>query len=204
MIRLYHAAFSTNSERVRLALAYKGLEAESVLIEYSDRTLVQQVSGQGLVPVLEEDGVVVHDSHAILRHLEERHPDAPLFPPGPAQQAELDVFLEWFDHVWKIAPNAIEAELGNTPPDAGRIEELSGDMQRHLDLFEQLLTGRDHLLGDSLTAADLVAFPFLKYARPDEAEDDELFHVVLDEHQSLGGRPRLAAWIERVDALPRA
>ena len=103
-----------------MALAYKGLEAESVLIEYSDRTLVQQVSGQGLVPVLEEDGVVVHDSHAILRHLEERHPDAPLFPPGPAQQAELDVFLEWFDHVWKIAPKAIEAELGNTPPDAGR------------------------------------------------------------------------------------
>ncbi len=101
-------------------------------------------------------------------------------------------------------PKAIEAELGNTPPDAGRIEELSGDMQRHLDLFEQLLTGRDHLLGDSLTAADLVAFPFLKYARPDEAEDEELFHVVLDEHQSLGGRPRLAAWIERVDALPRA
>lgn len=204
MIRLYHAEFSTNSERVQLALALKGLTAEPVAIDYSDRRLVEEVSGQGLVPVLEEDGVVVHDSHAILRHLDEHHPDPPLFGRDPAEHAQVDVLIEWFDQVWKVAPNAIEAELAKTPPDSARIEELSERMQLHLDLAEGLLTGRDYLVGRSLTAADLVAFPFLKYARPDEATDDELFHRVLDEHQSLDGRPRLAAWIERLDSLPRS
>ena len=63
---------------------------------------------------------------------------------------------------------------------------------------------RFHLLGDRFCAADCVAFPFLKYAAGRDPADDELFHRVLDEHQSLDGRPRLAAWIERVDARPRA
>ena len=45
MIRLYRAPWSTNVERVTLALAHKGLEAESVWIEYSDRREVARVSG---------------------------------------------------------------------------------------------------------------------------------------------------------------
>jgi len=59
-------------------------------------------------------------------------------------------------------------------------------------------------VGDELAAADCAAFPFLKYARWRDPSDDELFHCILDEHQSAEGRPNLAAWIQRVDALPRA
>ena len=70
-------------------------------------------------------------------------------------------------------------------------------MAAHLDLFESLLDGRDFLLG-GFSAADCAAYPFLKYAGGREAADDEAFHVILDEHQSVQGRPRLAAWIDRV------
>ena len=38
MIRLYRERFSTNAERVALALAHKGLEVDSVWIEYEDRS----------------------------------------------------------------------------------------------------------------------------------------------------------------------
>jgi glutathione S-transferase len=55
-----------------------------------------------------------------------------------------------------------------------------------------------------VTAADFVAFPFLKYAAGRDPADDEPFHRVLDDRQSLEGRPGLAAWVERVGALPRA
>jgi glutathione S-transferase len=100
-IRPYRAPFSTNVERVATALAHKRFEVESVVIEYSDRSKVIEVSWQGLVPVIvDEDGIrgrVVNDSHAILRYLEERDPDPPLFPRDSARRAELDVFLEWFD-----------------------------------------------------------------------------------------------------------
>ena len=108
MIRLYRAPWSTNCERVALALARKDLEVESVLIDYSDRSPVERVSGQPLVPVIVDGDQVVFDSIAILRHLDERYPD-----------------------------------------------------------------------------------------------DDELFHRILDEYQDVAGRPRLEAWIDRVDALPR-
>src|SRR5688572_25829892 len=111
MLRLYRAPFSTNVERVTLALAHKGLEVESVVISYSDRSPVLEVSGQPLVPVLVDGDEVIPDSVRILRHLEERWPDPPLFPRDPARRAELDVFLEWFNEVWKLAPNGIEEEL---------------------------------------------------------------------------------------------
>jgi glutathione S-transferase len=205
MLRLYRARFSTNVERVALALAHKGLEVESVVITYGDRSPVVEVSGQGLVPVLVDGDEVIPDSVRILRHLESSWPDPPLFPRDPARRAELDVFLDWFNRVWKLPPNAIEAELESEAPDDRRIEEHSVATRSSLDVFEDLLDGRDHLFGDAFSAADCAAFPFLKYARLRDPEDDELFHRILEEQLALGGGyPRLAAWIERVDARPRA
>ncbi|HEX8066124.1 MAG TPA: glutathione S-transferase family protein [Thermoleophilaceae bacterium] len=204
MVRLYRARFSTNCERVALALAFKGLEADSVWIEYSDRSAVERVSGQGLVPVIEDGDRVVVDSTEILRHLEVRAPDPPLFPRDEARRAETDLFVDWFNQVWKRWPNAIEAELGEDEPDRAAIAAHSSAMAVALDRFEAMLAGRDHLMGDELSAADCVAFPFLKYALRRDPADDELFHRILDEHQSVSGRPRLAAWIERVDERPRA
>jgi glutathione S-transferase len=204
VIRLYRAPFSTNVDRVAIALALKGLETESVVISYEDRSPVVEVSGQGLVPVIVDDGEVIADSTRILRHLDERYPDPRLFPADPARRAEVDIFLEWFNEVWKAAPNGIEEELEKPEPDRERVEELTGQMRAWLGLFEGLLQDRDYLFGE-LSAADLAAIPFFKYARARDPADDELFHRILEEHQQLGGDyPRLAAWIERVDALPRA
>jgi glutathione S-transferase len=143
MLRLFRAPFSTNVERVALALAHKGLEVESVEISYSDRSPVIEVSGQPLVPVLVDGDEVISDSTRILRHLEASWPDPPLFPRDPARRAELDVFLEWFNEVWKLPPNAIEAELERDQPDHDRIAALSARMRGSLDLFEDMLDGRD-------------------------------------------------------------
>jgi glutathione S-transferase len=204
MLRLYCAPWSTNVERVALALAHKGLEAERVWIDYADRSPVQAVSGQPLVPVLEHDGAVVADSLRILRHLEAAFPQAPLFPADPVESARLDVFLEWFDGVWKGPPNAIAAERERERPDPGVVVVASHRLRGWLDLFERMLAGGDHLLG-AFGAADCAAFPFLKFAAGRDPADDEPFHRVLERELALGGGfPRLAAWIERVDARPRA
>jgi glutathione S-transferase len=192
-MQLYRARYSTNVERVALALAHKDLTAEPVWIDYADRSPVEEVSGQPLVPVLvDDDGTVVADSVAIMRHLDERHPQAPLFGPP-----EVDLFVEWFNEVWKVPPNAIEAST-----DGDLIARLSARMDGWLDLFERLLADRDFLVAPELTAADFVAYPFLKYAAGRDPEDDELFHRILDEHQSVEDRPRLAGWIARLGALP--
>ncbi|MBN1530913.1 MAG: glutathione S-transferase family protein [Thermoleophilaceae bacterium] len=200
MPTLYRAHFSTNAERVALALAHKGVEVDSVVIEYSDRTPVLEASGQPLVPVLvEDDGTVVADSRRILRHLEATRPDPPLFPSEPSHRAGLDVFFEWFDEVWKGPPNAIADGASSE----AEIAALSARMDGWQDVFEGLLGGSDHLLGE-FSAADCLAFPFLKYGALTESPDDDGFHHALVDHLSLAGRPRLADWIERMDERPRA
>jgi glutathione S-transferase len=203
---LYRARFSTNVERVALALAFKGLEAESVWIEYSDRSPVEEVSRQGLVPVLVDvdDDLAVHDSPAILEWLDATYPDPPLYPADDARRTEMELFIDWFNLVWKTWPNGIEAELGKAEPDDVVIGSYSHEMHVALDNFETLLSARDHLMGDDFSAADCIVFPFVRYALRREPEDDELFHRILDEHQSVEGRPRLRDWIDRVDERPRA
>jgi glutathione S-transferase len=204
VIRLYRAEFSTNVERVALALAHKGLEAESVWISYEDRGEVERVSGQGLVPVIVDDGTVVADSMAIVEYLDARYPQAPLLPAGEARRAEVLVFADWFNRVWKGPPNEIEALLGAPVPDAGRIAALAAEMARALDRFEAMLAGRGYLMGDEFSAADCCAYPFLKYALSRHVDDDELFHRILDEYQELGDdHPRLEAWIRRVGERPQ-
>ena len=131
MIRLYRAPFSTNAERVALALAHKGLEVESVWISYEDRSPVERVSGQSFVPVVEfDDGAVVFDSMQIVRVLEERFPAAPLYPASFAGRARVIRFIDWFNDVWKVAPNAIEAEISAAAPDFARVEALATRWRR--------------------------------------------------------------------------
>ena len=204
-LRLYRFPFSTNVERVALALAHKGLEVESVWVDPADRSEVVRISGQELVPVLVDGDQVVADSTAILEHLEERFPERPLYPADPARRAELRLFVDWFNQVWKRPPNLIVDEEAKAEPDRARIAELEGLIKGALPLFEELLAGRDFLFGHELSAADVAAFPFLKYALLWEEGDPDRFHEVLRDTQRLDGRfPRLEAWIRRIDALPRA
>ena len=204
-LRVYRIPFSTNVERVALAAGHKGVEVEWVDVDPADRSPVEAVSGQSLVPVLVDGGEVITDSPAIVALLEKRFPDPPLYPADEARRAEVEIFVEWFNRVWKRPPNAIADELGQAEPDFARVAELSAELRAALDRFEALLAGRDYLFGE-FGAADCTAFPFLKYAvfglPPD---DDELFHRVLVDHMPLGERyPRLMAWARRVDERPRA
>jgi glutathione S-transferase len=204
VLSVYRIPFSTNVERVSLALAHKGLEVEWEDVDAADRSPVERVSGQPLVPVLVHDGRVVADSTVILRYLEDLQPEPPLFPRDEARRAELEVFLDWFNRIWKRPPNEIEAERAKAAPDAKRIDEHGRELTGSLELFEAMLAGRDYLFGE-FSAADCAAFPFLKYGLIFDEADTEEFHLILSEYLALNGRyPRLEAWIGRVDAHPRA
>ncbi len=207
MLTLYRVKLSTNVERVALALAHKGLKAESITVPYEDRTEIVKLSGQDLVPVLVDDGRVVIDSMEIVSYLEGKFPGtSPLYPKDPARRAECLVFIDWFNRVWKRPPNDIESELSKPEGrrDMRRVERLGRAMQGYLDWFEQMLSGRDHLMGE-FSAADIAAFPFLKYATLHDPDDPYLFHRILVGYQKPGStHPRLVSWIASMDGRPRA
>jgi glutathione S-transferase len=204
-LRLYRVPFSTNVERVALAAAHKEVELDYVDVPYDDRAEIVRVSGQELVPVLVDGDRVITDSPVILDYLEERFPEPPLYPADPSRRAEVRVFVDWFNRAWKRPPNLIAAEEEKAEPDKEKIAALQRQITGALPLFEDLLAGRDYLLGDELGMADVVAFPFLKYATVWDEGDEHRFHEILRDAMPLDGRcPRLDAWIARMNALPRA
>jgi glutathione S-transferase len=206
-VRIWRIPLSTNVERVALALGHKGRAAEWVDVDPADRSSVVEISGQGRVPVLEDDdGSVITGSTAILEHLERRFPEPRLFPDEPLG-AEVRLFVDRFERAWKSVAGAIEEELvDHAPePDQQRLAHPAARLVVALDLLEGLLTDRTFLLSERLTAADCIAFPFIKYAAPGvQTHDEKLFHQILLDYQPLAQHHvRLREWIARVDALPR-
>jgi glutathione S-transferase len=195
-LRVWRVPYSTNVERVSIALAHKGLKAEWVEVPYDDRTKIRGVSGQELVPVLQHDGRVIVDSPVILRYLEELQPEPPLWPREPSRRAEADVFVDWFNRLWKRPPNLIADDKVDQDTYGPRITDS-------LDLFEALLDRRDYLLGGELGIADVIAYPFLKYAVIWEDGDEHVFHRILRRWLRTEDHPRVEAWIRRMHALPR-
>lgn len=86
MLRLYSYWRSSAAYRVRIALNLKDLSYELLPVHLVRDGGEQRRPGylalnpQGLVPVLEHDGVVLSQSLAIIEYLEEVFPDVPLLP----------------------------------------------------------------------------------------------------------------------------
>jgi glutathione S-transferase len=199
LIRVYRIPFSTNVERVALAAGHKGISVEWVDVDPDDRSPVEAVSRQELVPVLVHGDEVVADSPKILDWLEARVPEPPLYPREPARRAEATLFVDWFNLVWKRPPNEL-----CVVEDESRRAALESWIRSSAAVFEDLLDGRAYLLGE-FGIADVIAFPFLKYAVFGLPEgDDELFHRILVDNLPLRDGSPLRAWAERVDARPRA
>ena len=106
-MKLIQIPFSHNCVKVRVALAHKGLAHEVENIAPTDRRGVFRASGQGLVPVLVDDGVTLADSTAILLHLEERYPTPPLLPAEPARRIECLLLEDWADRAFMAASRRI-------------------------------------------------------------------------------------------------
>lgn len=196
-LRVHAIPYSTNVERVTLAAAIKGLEVDLIEHDPADRDALVALSGQQLVPVAEFGGEVVADSIAILRRLEATYPEPALWPADPAARAEAEIFIEWFNEVWKRAPNALDAD--GPPPDGVRHTAAT---RASVGLFEAMLGARRWLVGESAGIADVCAYPFLRYAVDKPADDDdERFHAILHELLAPGSHPRLDDWVARVRRL---
>jgi glutathione S-transferase len=194
-VKVYSVPFSTNCERIALAAGHKTVELAWVEVPYDDRAEIERVSGQTLTPVLVDGETVLHDSPVILRWLDERFPEPPLWPADEARRAEVDVFCDWFNRLWKRPPNLIAA---------GRDAAKCGPrITASLDLFESLLVGRDYLFGE-FCVADITAYPFLKYAVLWDEGDEHEFHRILQQWLPIEGHPRVEAWIHRVRDHPRS
>ncbi|MGH7907159.1 MAG: glutathione S-transferase family protein [Candidatus Binataceae bacterium] len=80
--RLYQFISSSFCAKVRKILAYKGVDFETVEVDYVERKELVMASGQLMVPALTLDsGETIVDSHTIAMRLEELYPEPTILPP---------------------------------------------------------------------------------------------------------------------------
>jgi glutathione S-transferase len=80
-MRLYQFATSPFCAKVRKILDFKGIDYETVEVDYVERKELVMATGQMMVPALTlDDGEPLVDSERIAVALEERHPEPTLFP----------------------------------------------------------------------------------------------------------------------------
>jgi maleylacetoacetate isomerase/maleylpyruvate isomerase len=92
-MKLYTFFRSSAAFRVRIALNLKGLTYESIPKAFAKNEHrapeYLSLNPQGLIPALEDDGVVLSQSLAIVEYLEEKHPTPPLLPNGAVARAQV-------------------------------------------------------------------------------------------------------------------
>ncbi|MEJ0037101.1 MAG: maleylacetoacetate isomerase [Gammaproteobacteria bacterium] len=92
-MKLYTYYRSTAAFRVRIALNIKGAPYESIALHLRQgehqTSEYRAVNPQGLIPALDDDGVVISQSVAIIEYLEEKFPQPPLLPKALADRAHV-------------------------------------------------------------------------------------------------------------------
>ena len=172
-LTLYDAARCPYCARVRIALAEKGVEFETVEINLSDRPAwLYEKNPTGRVPVLEEDGRPLPESAVINEFLDERYPEPPLLPADPADRAAVRL-LAFRD-----------AELTN-PYYAFRRGEGFEEFDAALRKLDASLATRPYLAGADYSLADIALVPWILRAR-------DMLDVDFEPY------PALAAWLERL------
>lgn len=97
-MKLYDAPRCPFCARVRIALAEKGLEYETVLIDLSNRPAwLYELNPLGKVPVLDDDGFILPESGVIMEYLDDRYPGAPLLPSDARERAAARLAVDRFD-----------------------------------------------------------------------------------------------------------
>jgi len=107
MIELYHLPKSICSQKVRLALAEKGLDWTGHVVDLGRFAHLEPgylaLNPNGVVPTLVHDGVAIIESTVICEYLDEVFPDPPLSPADPVGRARMRAWLRFIDEVPSMA-----------------------------------------------------------------------------------------------------
>jgi glutathione S-transferase len=196
-MRLYHHPMSLNARRAVMTALHLGAKVELVFVDLAKGAQRQpdflRLNPNGRVPVLDDDGFVLTESHAIMQYLAERTAGQTLYPAEVRARADVNRWLFWNAHHFTPAvsilnwENVVKPMIGRGDPDpreVARGEALVTDTARVLDAH---LAGKQWVVEDKLTLADLAL------ATPLAALEKAKLPVA--------GLRNLAAWFKRVQEL---
>jgi glutathione S-transferase len=188
VITLYDADRCPFCARVRIVLAEKGIEYETVEVDLDDRpSWIYEKNPLGKVPVLEEDAFVLPESAVINEYLEERYPEPALWPADPGERSLGRLLVFRFD------------ELSRPYYALRRGEDGAADrFGAALGRLDAVLQEQPYLSGREFGLADAAYLPWIVRARDRLDFDLRPFAALLDWLDRLTARPSIAAEIDLV------
>lgn len=190
-LTLYRHALSGHSHRVHLALSLMGLPYELVdvdLMKGAHKTPeFLRMNPFGQVPVLDDDGVIVTDSNAILIYLATKFDRSGRWlPADPRGLAAVQAWLSVA--AGQIAHGPAAARLVTVFGAKLDASDAIARSHRLLEVMDGVLAERAFLAGDAVTVADIAAYSYVA-AAPEGNVD-------------LVPYPEVRRWLARIEALP--
>jgi glutathione S-transferase len=135
-------------ERINIGGTFKGDNTENYLA----------MNPNGLIPVINDGGFILYESHAIVRYLCRNHSMGNLYPDGSQQLAMADQWMEWhkFHVMMNIMPvflNLVRTTKENCDMDL--VEQKSKIAGQQLQVLDKHLEDRPYILGDAFSMADI-------------------------------------------------
>ena len=169
MIKLYHAQL-TRSIRIVWLLEELGIPYELATVAFKPpRHSFEQNTPSGKFPVIEDGELVMFESGAILEYLIEKYGKGRLAP--AIGSPDRGPYLQWvhFAEATAFPPIGDVARHTMFLPEADRIPKVAEDGRvraiNALDVLERTLAGKEYLVGNELSGADIMMGYFLMAAR---------------------------------------
>lgn len=142
--------------RVRLVLAAKGVQYETVLVDPADPPdELVALNPFRSVPTLTERDLVLYSASVVGEYLDERYPHPPLMPVDPLARARLRLAMLRMEHQW--VPHVQAIQLGNKQQaEAGR-RGLKEVLMASLPLFKVY----KFFLNPEMSLADCAVAPII-------------------------------------------
>lgn len=191
MITLYDADRCPYCARVRIVLAEKEIEYETVVIDLVDRPAwIYEKNPTGRVPVLEEDTFLLPESAVIDEYLNERYPEPALLPADPAERALARMRIFRFDD---LSRPYYAVRRGD--------DEARSRLDRELAKLDGWFHRQPFLTGSEFGLADIAYVPWILRARDRMGVELAEFPALGDWLSRLEERPSIAAELDVVAAL---
>lgn len=171
MLKIWGRANSINVQKVMWTVAELGLEHERIDVggKHGGLDTPEQLARNphGLIPVIDDDGTVIWESHAIVRYLAAQYGEGGLWPDDPAARASADMWMEWAQTVLQRDFIQFFWNLYRTPEehhDHALLAELNKTCGEDFQTLDRLLGDRPFMTGDHLTYGDIpIATQFYRY-----------------------------------------
>jgi glutathione S-transferase len=196
-MKLYMNRISPNVRRVRLTAAVLGLELEEKNLDLAKgeqkRPEFLALNPNGAVPTLVDGEFVLTESRAIMQYLASKKPESGLLPRDEQARAEVTRWQFWDSSHFSpqlgtlAFQKVIKPMMGMGEPDAGKVDEALTNFRRFAVVLNERLDGRQYIVGDSMTLADLTLASSLMYAQRSQVP--------------LAEFPNIQAWFSRISNM---